>query len=83
MTDFCRGRAKWFNHFGSANRRSWMPGTEAHCPLCGRRQQRLFSRRDAPGVLQQNLALEIRGRGEDRVRAAVWFADRLLRNFLR
>jgi hypothetical protein len=29
-----------------------------------------FSRRDAPGVLQENLALEIRGRREDRVRAA-------------
>src|SRR5258705_5607238 len=29
-----------------------------------------FSRRDAPGVLLENLALEIRGRREDRVRAA-------------
>jgi hypothetical protein len=29
-----------------------------------------FSRRDAPGVLQENLALENRGRREDRVRAA-------------
>src|SRR3977135_2137624 len=29
-----------------------------------------FSRRDAPGVLQENLALEIRGRREDRMRAA-------------
>jgi hypothetical protein len=29
-----------------------------------------FSRRDAPGVLQENVTLEIRGRREDRVRAA-------------
>src|ERR1700704_3302216 len=29
-----------------------------------------LSRRDAPEVLQENLALENRGRGEDRVRAA-------------
>src|SRR5260221_11709390 len=33
-------------------------------------RQKLFSRRDAPEVLQENLALEIRGRREDRVRAA-------------
>jgi hypothetical protein len=29
-----------------------------------------ISRRDAPEVLKENLALEIRGRREDRVRAA-------------
>jgi len=29
-----------------------------------------FSRHDLPEVLQENLALEIRGRREDRVRAA-------------
>jgi hypothetical protein len=34
------------------------------------RHEFLISRRDAPGVLQENLTLENRGRREDRVRAA-------------